>query len=543
MKRVTTAVAYTIAPILCLLAPITLFLTSNNYPLLREEVGLLFLVTTLLGLLVTLARRVFGFGFANVLIFIFFLSAIIIIYPFNTVYSVLAFALFCSLFIFLAGDSTAKLIAIAAFIHISITLTIFLPVRHEDTNAQVAKTQSSMISRESDLAPLLHIVLDEFTGLKGFPDELAYSGIVRKQLAEYFVNNDFKIYSNAYSQYLKTINSLPNLFNFTSGDASLAGLKVHPSNAHSLEKNNYFKYLQDLGYTINVYQTDYLDFCKTPSIKIDNCRTYELNPTRVVAASNVSAWQKSVFLLKSILDSSTSVRMLRLEYLRFREKQNLHLPNWPAGNSKTGPLAALPLVNDLTQRLRTIRRSEAYFVHLMIPHFPYIFRKDCSVRPRVNEWLNRVPFEVADRLDDATHGLEEQNDEESRLLRYQLYIDQILCTKKILDEFFQVIKERGQWNDIIILVHGDHGTRIFRKIPTIENYHDLSSDDYRDAYSTLFAVKNDFLQPGLDNRKLPLQTLLAQAWRLPDPKIKADTVFLTAPVSQNMKEAKLIGFD
>ena len=51
------------------------------------------------------------------------------------------------------------------------------------------------------------------------------------------------------------------------------------------------------------------------------------------------------------------------------------------------------------------------------------------------------------------------------------------------------MRAQGIFDQSIILLHGDHGSTIFERDPSIVNEPKLTSNDLLDAYSTLFAVK------------------------------------------------------
>jgi arylsulfatase A-like enzyme len=141
-----------------------------------------------------------------------------------------------------------------------------------------------------------------------------------------------------------------------------------------------------------------------------------------------------------------------------------------------------------------------YFAHLLIPHYPYTVDSQCNIRRPVMSWLNRDTA-LADAPNDS-------NTEESRSLRYDEYILQIRCVIKKLTELFQVIKAQGNLDDAIIIVHGDHGSRIVLVEPFARNERRLSRQDYYDGFSTLFAVHSPEITPGYDSQMVGLPRLL-----------------------------------
>jgi hypothetical protein len=60
------------------------------------------------------------------------------------------------------------------------------------------------------------------------------------------------------------------------------------------------------------------------------------------------------------------------------------------------------------------------------------------------------------------------------------------------------IKQAGLFEDSIIIVHGDHGSRFSIHYPSLNNLDAMAPDDYLDCFSTLFAVKRPNLPSGRD---------------------------------------------
>jgi hypothetical protein len=63
-----------------------------------------------------------------------------------------------------------------------------------------------------------------------------------------------------------------------------------------------------------------------------------------------------------------------------------------------------------------------------------------------------------------------------------------------LDEFLTTISKSDNYRDAMIIIHGDHGSRISSG-NTIEDY---KTRDYIDNYATFFAVRSPAATPGVD---------------------------------------------
>ena len=73
------------------------------------------------------------------------------------------------------------------------------------------------------------------------------------------------------------------------------------------------------------------------------------------------------------------------------------------------------------------------------------------------------------------------------------------------DAMFQAWKRVGIFDRLVIVVHGDHGSKIREHAER-----ELSRADYVDTFSTLFAVRQPGLPAGYDRRVAAIQELLEE---------------------------------
>jgi arylsulfatase A-like enzyme len=130
-----------------------------------------------------------------------------------------------------------------------------------------------------------------------------------------------------------------------------------------------------------------------------------------------------------------------------------------------------------------------FFAHLMLPHYPYAYDANCRLRPSIRDWLRSFP------------GRE-------RAGHYPPYLAQVACVHGMLDALFQRMRAAGLFDDAIIIVHGDHGSRLFAAQPKPSWTKDFKATAYIDAFSTLFAIKLPRQPARYDERLLPLDRLL-----------------------------------
>jgi arylsulfatase A-like enzyme len=88
---------------------------------------------------------------------------------------------------------------------------------------------------------------------------------------------------------------------------------------------------------------------------------------------------------------------------------------------------------------------------------------------------------------------------EDRNDRYAQYHDQVRCTFRKFREMLDQLKAAGMFDDAVILVHGDHGSRIGRWASLGVDSKEAQTPQSRlDTYSTLFAVRAPWIEGGYD---------------------------------------------
>jgi hypothetical protein len=97
------------------------------------------------------------------------------------------------------------------------------------------------------------------------------------------------------------------------------------------------------------------------------------------------------------------------------------------------------------------------------------------------------------------------------------------------------------WRDAIVIIHGDHGSRIMQRSVRAAYADRLTRQDFNDAFSTLFAVRSAHLKPGVEREQRPLQELLAEALGLPMERLPAN-VYLAGPEGRPLTPRSLAKF-
>jgi hypothetical protein len=210
------------------------------------------------------------------------------------------------------------------------------------------------------------------------------------------------------------------------------------------------------------------------------------------------------------------------------------LPSWDLQGT-VSPLSVRPVLGRVARDLKQLGPGDMFFVHVLFPHYPYVYQRDCELRPEVKSWQVEVPLRG-----------ERRNTTESRARGYPKYLDQVSCTQKIMAELFASMKESGSFDEAIIVVHGDHGSRLDRGPPIKRLFEQLESSDYVDAYATLFAVKKPGLPARYDRRMIPIDQLFATAILgdryLDENQFTPPTVFISAGFKFLMHEMPAFGY-
>ncbi|MCK9996298.1 MAG: hypothetical protein KAH56_08475 [Candidatus Krumholzibacteria bacterium] len=371
-----------------------------------------------------------------------------------------------------------------------------------------------------DLPFVLHLVLDEHIGVEGIPIEFDPEGEAAAELRDFYLDQSFAVYGRAYSRYYSTCESLTNMLNFAS-----VGVPAHFLGGVSkpgiiFENNPWFDLLHDQGYRIHVMECDYLRFFDPGETGVNpygDTRIAYTGTLKPVETANLTLSQKIPFILSTYFTRSYFLKFVGSAYtdLSFSNLGGtMGLPRWDLHGNYPGPLATLQAMDLFTDQLCQAGPGQAFFAHILLPHSPYGLDRDCHPELQPGKWLSSGDKWLVSRT----------NTPESRALRYSVYLDQMFCLQSHLDAMFQILKDKGLWERAIVIIHGDHGSRIclWPPIPSMKDK--LAPSDYLDCFSTLFAVKGPDIEKGYHRQLLPLDHLFGRLFRdgLPpdDPELE-----------------------
>jgi hypothetical protein len=341
---------------------------------------------------------------------------------------------------------------------------------------------------------LVHILLDEHIGVEGIPTDIQHGLETKSLIRTFFEYYGFRLYGRAYSRYHATRNSLSNMVNYVTAPSS------EPSNTKLiLHPNRYFDDMRRIGYDIHAIQIPYLTICSLSDDTTESCYTDDQSGIKSLEQVDLSVKDKAMVIYR--IYGSLSIINRALEHLngyiqRSASRYGWRWPDWWSNEQGLAPVRALTTLSAFGDQVAQSGPGQMFFAHLLLPHFPYVFDARCRVR-KPAEWepaFDEEPWPA--------------NTIESRERRYLLYLEQVQCLYRKLGAIFEEWRRAGVLDRLKIIIHGDHGSRIYLHEPTAANRHRLLVSDYADAFSTLLAVKAPGYEPGYDLQWISIHDLL-----------------------------------
>lgn len=501
------------------LVPFVIFLRHHDYPLLRADVGLAASAVVIAGLVFG-ALLAFGPAPVRALTGAF---AIFVFLDLQTDWLRSTWA--ATGFLLLASPAAYALRAgigrgMAFLSSVMIVATLPMPPGAGWIREQHFEPEGKVDTR---LPPILHLVLDEQTATGAIPRAFDPEGRLRRIVESAYLDLGFHVFTRAFSHHFTTPPSISHLVNLSADDRSFT---FYDSDTHAVTSSTYFEALSRRGYRVRVLQTDYLDFCSTGGgIRLESCLTYTLESIKPIEGSGLSLGDRARAILGSFGQLSHWAQSWRRRYREAAHQLAEHgteLPEWPLRAGRLSAVSTYAFLPRLEAELATAGPGIFVFAHVMLPHFPYAYDRTCRLRPSPLDW--RTYKEPALRP--------VRNTPKTRALRYRLYLEQLECVNRRITGMIERLLERPALRDAIVIVHGDHGSRIGLTTPNRPNLERLLPEDLRDAFATHFAVRAPGIEPQLDDRSAAIESVLAsivERGRLPEGSgpIGLQRVFLT----------------
>ncbi|HHF7367532.1 TPA: sulfatase-like hydrolase/transferase [Legionella bozemanae] len=344
-----------------------------------------------------------------------------------------------------------------------------------------------------NLPPYIEVVLDEHIGLEGISPKDDQNNLV-SVLKDKYINLGFRVYGKAYSRDFRSLASFASFLNFKPID-NLKDYILHnyEEDRHILTQNALFETLSNKGYDINIIQSSYLDLCaENKNFNLVKCITYK-HTAPVPVNPVLSSSTKSIAILEQVFSK------LRFNFSKIKKSKiwsMLHLPQSENQSILTPSTATYQAFNEVEKLAKTVQVNNAYFIHLLLPHAPYVFNKNCEY---IGESQNKT----------------------------KAYFEQLECTHKLIGAFLKTLETNQNTKNSIIVIHGDHGSRI--EEPDIRLNYKFTPENIIKNYSAFFVVKNSFNEPGYDLTALPLDFLLKNIFtkiERPTPDSIKKTIYL-----------------
>lgn len=335
---------------------------------------------------------------------------------------------------------------------------------------------------------LVHLVLDELGGLDSIPAAHRRANDI-EIITRGYAQRGFRVYSGVESLSPDSARSLGMLLDERApSDPDRNIERLDGKDAFRIRDNHLQADIAQAGWRVSILQSWFVDHCR-PEF---SCSTY------VQEGSNhlleiLGGWKPRLQALgyefASALISehrglvlATSFQPGIFEYLMLRA-------NW---RNPTLPLIGLRQFDHLQESLSAATGRNYVFAHLLLPHFPWILRPDCSVKP-LAEW--RLPYAARYRPE-----------AESRSEAFEAWQDQALCAHHRTFELVDAL-DRAYPGRVWFILHGDHGPRILlREIPE-GGVATLDPETRRNLLSTFVAARLDHI-PADSTPDTVLQTLV-----------------------------------
>lgn len=414
------------------------------------------------------------------------------------------FTLLLTLMIYLLHKHVASILLIT-FLTInltSITLSVYKNQYLDPTQRHAA------YSANTQLPLVIHIILDEHIGIDGIPTDIPGGKQLRQQLINFYKQYGFSIYPKAFSHYRRTIDSIHQEFNFTRKNSNYYMWQKHIKEK-PLTSNIYFDEAIKAGYRLRIYTTNNMPYCKKYGNPIHYCHN---SYGKFSVFDRIPSYRKKLATLFRLAytDSPPAAWIIK-EFSTETDHadETLFQPD-------------INELNTIAEDLKQHNHGNLYLVHFLFPHYPYIYTNDCTLQPYMPNANNAIAFSYQNPFG---------NTQETRNEKYQLYFSQTQCLYQQLAVLFDSMKQEKLYNNAIIIIQSDHGSRISIHEPKITNKDVLTTQDLRDQYASLFAVKLPNNQFSEHDQVTSIQTLFQNAAKhyihVPDnPEPKNSAVYV-----------------
>lgn len=508
MKGVSRAWLFDVAGVFLAAAlPFLIFIKHAHYSLHAPEIlaifGLIFVFAVVCGLVMIAGRMP-----ARVTVFT-FLALLVVDVQTDWITTVglrlLLNTIFFGVLFWLLRRRLSRLVVLT--IGLMVLVTAVLPT---DERAEHVGDPHSRPGDDADLPFVLHLILDEQIGVEGIPAEFDPEGEAAAEIRDFYLDNSFAVFGRAYSRYGSTAESIPNMLNFACAGEPDHFLDEVFEAGILLKQNAWFDLLHERGYRIHALESSHLRFFDPGEDATnpfgDSRLFYDAHSLKPLERTDLSVSQKVPFILSSYFKLSYFLKIFSGGYTGMAASgmgQTLGLPYWEMTGTHPVHIATMQVMDTFEDQLRNAGPGQAFFAHILLPHSPYGFDRNCNIEMQPGKWLLHGDKRLGTRT----------NTSESRAVRYPMYLDQMFCLQSRVDTMFRILRDKGLWEQAIIIIHGDHGSRISQWPAAPITGDKVSPTDMVDVFSTIFAVKGPGIEGGYHRDLLPIDHLFSRLIR------------------------------
>lgn len=342
------------------------------------------------------------------------------------------------LVIFLAINKLKNENSIKILLATSLTLMIFNLLDNTKHHKQINYFEKDISTKIENSTVIL--IFDEMSGINSLSGESFEGNEVTKNFIKLFGKYNFDYYPNISSISDNTVASLSSLVNFkfilndSGNHDKIVSTSDNYFSEYEIKQNKLF----DKYKSVSVTQNMHINFCSNPSVK--SC--YQYNPY------NLDIINAKTDIFSRIISNWNLNGSIFAKFIwRFLKQVDLIV-------STLEPEGEKRFINEIMDyNLKKInsKKYDLIFSHLLVPHIPYGFNKDCEYENKISN-LN-IYLSTKDKINQ--HNIERN------------------CVINILDKFLDKIENIENYK---IFIMSDHGSRI--------------SKNKKSSHSTIFAFKN-----------------------------------------------------
>ena len=275
----------------------------------------------------------------------------------------------------------------------------------------------------------LFIILDEMSGMNSEAKNFEYGELFNEKILNFSEIFDFEVYTNTYSisEYSKI--SIPSFLNFIDGDPNefleknFIG-KAKKFNDYDVIKNRFFEKFNN----ISVYQTIHLNYCNQKNVK----KCYQFDPYQSnqqnLEGSKNNIFSKFFTLWK--IDGSSAAKIFWKTFQLLGITDNI-----------AEPQAHKIFLPNMLNKIKTDLIENKYdliFAHFLAPHRPFGFNKECLYDGKVSSFNTSMKYE-------------------QKMIQHNI---ERVCMIKILNSFFDDLKNKINYQALDVIILSDHDARI-----------------------------------------------------------------------------------